>query len=390
MAAAAGAAADKHYDPGASDTEVRIGNIAPYTGPYREYGAVAQAEAAYFQMINDQGGIRGRRVKFVTLDDGSDPGNAVALARQLVDQEQVLALFSTFGTESNLAIRGFANERKVPQLFVQTSSAAFDDPALFPWTMGFYPSYRTEAVAYARYLLQTRPAAKIAVLTEDSAAGREYNEGLRDALGDRATTMIVGNATYANAAGTVNPQIERLKNSGADVFFDFAVGATATEAIRAAYDIGWRPLQFIPNASLSAAAFLDPAGRGKAAGVITSARSKNWQRGQAERDPEVRAFLDWSAKYDPQASLRDQLVVSGYERAEALVAVLAKCGENLTRANVMAQAASLDTTLGMLRPGIRVKTSPADYQPIKQLFLIQYDGQQWGPLDRIADGGPGP
>lgn len=383
------AAAEKHYDPGASDTEVRIGNIAPSTGAFKEYGAVAQAEAAYFQMINDHGGILGRKIIFISLDDGSVPANALPLAQRLIDQEHVLALFSTFGTESNLAIRDLASERRVPQLFVQTSSAAFDDPAHFPWTMGFFPTYRTEAVAYAKYVLQTRPAAKIAVLSEDSAAGREFSQGLRDGLADKAAAMIVREASYANGTGTVTAQIEALKNSGADVFFDFAVGATVTEAIRAAYDSGWRPLQFIANASLSAAAFLDPAGRDKAAGVITSARSKNWLRSQAERDPEVRDYLDWLAKYDPQASLRDQLVVSGYERAEALVAVLKKCGDNLTRANLMAQAASLDLSLGMLRPGIRVRTSPSDYQPIKQLFLIQYDGQQWVSLDRIADGGPG-
>ena len=371
------------YDPGASATEIRIGNIAPYSGASQEYAAVARAEAAYFQMINDRGGINGRKLNFISLDDGSDPDKALALASSLVEQQQVLALFSSFGTDANLAIRGYANEHKIPQLFVETSSALFDDPAHFPWTMGFYASYRTEGIAYARYVLQHNPEAKIAILREDSAVGAEFAQGLRDGLGGKAAAMIVRELTYA-PTDSVDAQIETLKKSGADVFMDFAIGSVASAAIRSAYDSGWHPLQFIPNASLSVAAFLDPAGLPRAAGIISNARSRGWLRSSADRDPEVREFLDWMARYNPQASLRDQLNVSGYERAEALVAVLKKCGDDLTRANVMAQAASLDIEVGMLRPGIRITTSPSDFQPIKQLFLIRFDGSQWLPLDAIA------
>jgi branched-chain amino acid transport system substrate-binding protein len=377
-------AAERHYDIGASDTEVLIGNIAPYTGAASDYGAVARAEAAYFRMINDRGGIHGRKINFITLDDGSDPSKAALLAQRLVDQQQVLALFSTFGTDSNLAIRAYANEHKIPQLFVETSSAIFDDAAHFPWTMGFYATFRSEGLAYASYLLQTRPNARIAVLYEDSTSGAEYYQGFRDGLGDKAAAMIVRTATFGSAESALDAQIRALKESGADVFLDFAVGVAATTAIRDAYDLGWRPLHFIPNASLSTAAFLERAGLDKAAGIITNARSKGWLNPAARRDPQVREFLDWMTRYNPQASLRDQLNVAGYERAEALVAVLQNCGDDLTRANVMNQAAHLDMELAMLRPGIRLKTSPSDYQPIKQLFLIQFNGREWVPLDRIA------
>jgi branched-chain amino acid transport system substrate-binding protein len=382
------ASAAEKYDTGASATEIRIGNIAPYTGPAQAYAVVARAEAAYFRMINDRGGINGRRIEFISADDASDPARALALAQRLVEKDQVLALFSTFGTDANLAIRGYANERRIPQLFVETSSAAFDDAAHFPWTMGFYATYRNEGQAYARYVLQQRPEAHIAVLYEQSAVGQEFRQGLRDGLGDKASRLIISEATYIEGSSSVDAQIETLQRSGADTFMNFALGPTASIAIRRAADIGWHPLQFIPNASLSVAAFLEPAGLPKAAGIISSARSKGWWRADAGSDPEVRDFLDWMAHYDPGVSPRDQLSVSGYERAEALVAVIRKCGNELTRANVMAQAASLDLTVGMLRPGIRIQTSPDDYQPIKQLFLIRFDGREWNGLGAISGAHP--
>jgi branched-chain amino acid transport system substrate-binding protein len=384
MALACPLSAAPHYDPGASAEQIRIGNVAPYSGASQEYASVARAEAAYFRMINDRGGINGRMIDFISVDDGSDPARALALAHKLVEQERVLALFSSFGTDANLAIRAYANQQQVPQLFVEASSAAFDDPLHFPWTMGFYATYRTEGLAYGKYLLRARPNARVAVLYEDSSAGNEFFQGLRDGLGERATGMIVQTATYGPADSALDVQMGKLKDSAADVFMDLAWGAMASVAIRKAFDMDWHPLQFIPNASLSVAAFLEPAGLHKAAGIISSARSRSWLHPQADRDPQVREFLDWMARYNKDASLRDQLSVAGYERAEALVAVLKKCGDELTRANVMTQAASLDIDIGMLRPGIRIKTGPGDYQPIKQLFLIRFDGRQWLPLDAIA------
>lgn len=378
--AAAGAApcvwSQKAYDPGASDTEIKIGNLAPYTGWGSGYAAVARAEAAYFQMINDRGGINGRKINFVTLDSASEPSNALPLARKLVEEDKVLLIFSSIGTEGNLAIRDYLNQDKVPQLFTQSSSAAFNDPAHFPWTMGFFATYHDEGVAYTKYILSNKPSGKIAILYANDDAGKEYLQGVHDGLGDKVA-MIVKEVSYQVSGQNLEPQIAALKDSGADVFFNFAVGPFATKTLRAAYDLGWHPLQFIPNASLSIAAFLDPAGLEKSSGVICNARSKGWWSPRSRDDPAVREFLDWMTKYNPQASLRDQNNVAGYERAQTLVAVLQKCGDNLTRANVMKQASNLDLELGMLRPGIKIKTTPADFQPIHQLFLIRFDGQQW-------------
>jgi branched-chain amino acid transport system substrate-binding protein len=381
------ALAQKTYDPGVTDNEIKIGNIMTYTGWAKEYGAVGRAEAAYFQMINDRGGIGGRKINFISVDDGSEAGKSVDLARKLVEEDGVLLIFSSVGTESNLAIRAYMNEKKVPQLFIQSSSAVFDDPSHFPWTMGFFATYRTEGWSYARYILQNRPEAKIAVLYANDDAGKEYLAGVHDGLSAKASTLIVKEASYqvsdAKVDSQLDSQITMLKNSGADVFLNLSVGMFASQAIRKAYEMGWRPLQFIPNASLSVTAFLDPAGLEKAAGIVSNARSKGWSHPQARSDPAVREFLEWMSSYNPQASLRDQNNVAGYERAQALVEVLKKCGDNLTRANVMKQAASLDLELGMLRPGIRITTSQSDYQPIKQLYLIRFNGKDWAPLTRL-------
>jgi branched-chain amino acid transport system substrate-binding protein len=382
------ALAQPKYDPGATDTEIKIGNIMPYTGAFSEYGATGRAEAAYFQMINDQGGVNGRKIKFISLDSASDTDKAVALAHQLVEQDQVLLTVGIWGTPANVAIRPYMNEKKVPQLFVAATESAFDDPAHFPWTMGFQASKRTEGLVYAKYILRNKPEAKVAILYAGDPSGREWLQGIRDGLGQKASAMIVKEASfeYSEPQG-FDAQIVALKNSGADVFMNLAVGRLATRAIRKAYDIDWHPLQFIPNASLSVAAFLEPAGLQKAAGIISNARSKGWLKPQSKQDPAVRAYLKWMNKYNPNANIRDANYVYGYEVAQTLSEVLKKCGGDLTRANVMKQAANLDLELGMLRPGIRITTSPTDYQPIKQLYLIQFDGQDWLPIGKpVLDG----
>jgi branched-chain amino acid transport system substrate-binding protein len=378
--AVAPVAAQKFYDPGASDTEIKIGNIAPYTDWRHEYAAVARAEAAYFQMINDRGGILGRKIDFVSADNASETTKTPDVARKLMEDERVLLIFSSIGTESNLAIREYMNEKKVPQLFVESSSATFDDPAHFPWTMGFFATYRSEGVAYGKFILQNHPDAKVGILYSNDDSGREYLAGLHDGLGEKSSALIVKEVSYQVSSQPLEPQIATLKESGANVFVNFSVGPFATQSIRTAYDLGWHPLQLIPNASLSIAAFLEPAGLEKTVGIICNARSKGWSNPRAQVDPAVREFLDWMKKYNPHASLRDQNNVAGYERAQALLEVLKICGDNLTRANVMKQAASLDLELGMLRPGIKIQTSPTDYQPIKQLFLIRFDGKQWVPF----------
>lgn len=372
------AMAAKRYGPGATDTEIKIGNIMPYTGIFSEYGAIGRAEAAYFQMINDLGGVNGRKINFVSLDNASDVSRDLALAEELIEQDKVLLVGGTWGTTHSMAVRAYLNEKKVPQLFIASPSSKFADPAEFPWSMGFQASSRTEGQVYAKYILRIKPDAKIAVLYGDNEDSNEWLLGVHEGLGEEASSMIVGEAsfTYSDPT-TLDPQIATLKSSGANVFINFAVGKFATQAIRKAYDIDWHPLQFIPNASLSISAFLDPAGLEKAVGIVSNARSKGWSSPEEKRDPAAHEFLEWMKKYNPSASDRDANNVYGYEVAQTLVEVLRKCGDDLTRANVMKQATSLDLELGMLRPGIRVTTTSTDYRPIKQLYLIKFDGKHW-------------
>ena len=379
-------AAEEKYDPGATASEIKVGNIMPYTGAFSEYGATGRAESAYFQMINDRGGINGRKIRFISLDSGSDTGKAVELAHQLIEQDQVLLTMGIWGAPANLAVRSYFNEKKVPQLFVAATDSAFNDPSHFPWTMGFQVSKRTEGLVYAKYILKNKPGARIAILYPRDQTGDEWLLGIREGLGTKAAAMIVKEAPfdYSDPAA-LDAAIAALKDSGADVFMNLAVGRLATRAIRKAWDIDWHPLQFIPNSSLSIAAFLEPAGLNKAAGIIANARSKGWLKPDERDDPAVRAFLAWMKKYNPGASIRDADYVYGYEVAETLTEVLKKCGDDLTRANVMKQASSLDLELGMLRPGIKVTTSPSDYQPIKQLFLIKFDGHDWVPIGKATE-----
>jgi ABC-type branched-subunit amino acid transport system substrate-binding protein len=372
--------------PGVTDTEIKIGHITTSAGRASAYRSVDRAEAAYFQMVNDHGGVNGRKITMISADYGTDSANAIDLTHKLVEEDKVLLIFSTLGTESNLATRAYMNMEKVPQLFIESSSAVFDDPAHFPWTMGFFPTYQTEGSVYAKYVLKNKPAAKIAVLYADDEAGREYLAGIHDGLGDKASALIVKEVSYENSDSTttLDAQIRLLQASRADVFFNMSVGTWTTDAIRIAYDLGWHPMQFIPSVSLSVAAFLEPAGVEKATGVIANARSKSWLSPKAQSDPAVVEYLDWMSKYNADASLRDQNTVGGYERAEALVDVLRECGNDLSRANVMKEAANLDIQLGMLRPGIRLKTSPTDYQPIKQMYLIKFNGKNWSAIGSVT------
>jgi branched-chain amino acid transport system substrate-binding protein len=359
----------------------------PYTGAFSEYGSIGRAEAAYFRMLNDHGGVNGRKLNFLSLDFASDGAKFVELAHRLVEEDQVLLLVGTWGARTNAAIRPYMNEKKVPQLFVADTDSANDDPAHFPWTMGFQASKRAEAAAYAKYVLQNRPNSKIAVLYSQDPSGEEWRLGLHQGLGERAATLIVKELSfsYSDADG-LDSQVEALKNSGADVFMNLTVGRFATRAIAKAFDIGWHPLQFIPNASLSISAFLEPAGMEKAAGIVSNARSKGWLTPKSQSDPAVREFLDWMKKYLPDANPRDANTVYGYEVAQTLEAVLKKCGADLTRARVMTEASHLNLEIGMLRPGIRITTSPTDYRPIKQLFLVQFDGKDWARFgDVIGD-----
>jgi branched-chain amino acid transport system substrate-binding protein len=373
--------AQKQYDPGADDKEIRIGNISPYTGLDSAYGITGKAEAAYFKMINDQGGINGRKVNFISLDAMSaDP---MALAHKLIDDDKVLLIFGSQAASVNQAIRPWLNEQKIPQLFVGASGySGWNDPAHYPYTMGFLPSWQDEGAAYARYVLENKPEGKIGILYRNDEMGQDYVKGVRDALGDKAATMIVKEVTYDEGVGSLGDQVQQLKATGATVFMDFTFGRFTTQALKQAHDLDWHPLQFIPVGSISIAAFLDPAGLEAAQGIISSAHSKSWRASQAG-DPDVAAFLDWMRTYNSEASIRDALNVWAYQVCDTLVHILSQCGDNLTRANVMKQAASLDYVPKMMRPGIKVTTSPTDYRPIKQFYLIKFEGRNWTPEGKI-------
>jgi branched-chain amino acid transport system substrate-binding protein len=379
--AAPPALAQKQYDPGASDTEIRIGNISPYTGPDFAYGSTGKAEAAYFQMINNRGGVNGRKITFISVD--SQSGDPMTLAHTLIDTDKVLLVFGSQAANANLTMRPYLNQMKIPQLFIGGSGySGWADPQHYPYTMGFYPSWRSEGAAYAKYVLQTKPDAKISVLFRDDELGRDYLQGIHEGLGDKATSMIVKEVSYAKTDPELTGQVATLKASGATVFMNMTFGRYATQAIREAYDQNWHPLQFIPTGSLSISLFLDPAGLQKAEGIISSAHSKSWRRENAD-DPDVAEFLAWMRNYNTDGNIRDALNAWSYEVSQVLVEVLRKCGDNLTRANVIKQVTSLDMDVKMLRPGIRVTTSPTDYRPIKQMFLVRFNGRNWLPEGEV-------
>ena len=387
VALAAGTAfAQKKYDPGASDTEIKIGNTMPYSGPASAYGTIGKTEAAYFKKVNDEGGINGRKINFITLDDGYSPPKAVEMARRLVEQDEVLFLFGTLGTPSNTAIHKYMNAKKVPQLFVATGAAKWNDPKNFPWTMGWQPNYHTEAMIYAKHILQTKPNAKIAVLYQNDDFGKDYLSGLKEGLGDKAK-MIVAEATYEVSDPTVDSQIVQLQGSGADVFVNIATPKFAAQAIRKAYDTGWKPTQYLTNVSVSVATVLTPAGLDKSVGIISSNYGKDPTDPQWANDPGMNEWRAFMKKYYPEGSLQDTSNVYGYGVARTVVQALKQAGDNLTRENVMKQAASLQKfEPGTLLPGISINTSPTDYAPIQAVQLAKFDGKTWVLFGDVIDG----
>ena len=372
------ASAQKKYDPGATDTEIKVGHTNPYSGPASAYGAIGRAEAAYFKMINEQGGIKGRKINFISVDDAYSPPRTVEQIRKLVEEDQVLLIFQSLGTPTNTAIHKYMNAKKVPHLFVATGATKWGDPEHFPWTMGWQPNYQSEAHLYAKYILKNRPAAKIAVIYQNDDYGKDYVKGLKDGLGDKAGPMIVAEASYETSDPTVDSQIVTLKASGADTLLIFATPKFAAQAIRKTYDIGWRPLQFVNNVSSSIAAVLQPAGLEKSIGLIVGYYLKDPLDPQWKNDAGVKAFLDWMKKYNPDADPADNNVYYGYSAAQTLVQVLNQCGDDLTRENVMRQAANLkNLTLPLLLPGIKINTSPTDFYPVDQIQLARFDGKRW-------------
>jgi branched-chain amino acid transport system substrate-binding protein len=380
VALASPALAQKKYSPGASDSTIKIGNTMPYSGPASAYGTIGRSEAAYFKMINEQGGINGRKIEFITLDDGYSPPKAVEQVRKLVEQEEVLAIFQPLGTPSNSAIQQYLNAKKVPQLFVATGASKWGDPQHFPWTMGWQPSYQTEAKIYAKYLLQNKPDAKIGVLYQNDDFGKDYLKGIKDGLGDKAASMIVSEASYEVTDATVDSQIVTLKGSGADVFFNITTPKFAAQAIRKAYDVDWHPLQMLTNVSISVGSVMTVAGLEKGVGIITADYRKDPVDPQWQDDPAMKEWRAFMAKYYPEGDIKDNSNVYGYAVAQTLVQTLKQCGDNLTRENVMKQAASLDMSPGLLAPGVKITTSATDFYPIKQMRLQKFDGKSWVPF----------
>ena len=377
-AAASTAVAQKKYGPGVTDTEIKIGQTHPYSGPVSALGTMGKSQLAYFQMVNDEGGINGRKVKLISLDDGYNPAKTVEQVRKLVEQEEVLLLFSTNGTPTNTAIHKYVNTRKVPHLFIAAGASKWGDPKNYPWTTAFDLPWLHQARVIAKYLLREHPGAKIAVLYQNDDAGRDYLNGLKEGLGQQAGKMIVAEQSYDVTDPTVDQQILSLKASGADTFFNITTPRFAAQAIRKTSDIGWKPLQFLPSVSSSVASVLTPAGLEKSIGVISVAYFKDPSDPQWADAPEMKDYLAFMRRYYPDGNPTDMLNVYGYTSAQAMAYVLKRCGNELTRENAMKQATSIENLeLPMLLSGIRINTSPTDYFPIEQMQLMRFDGKRW-------------
>ncbi len=371
------AAAQKKYDPGASDREIKIGNTNPYSGPASAYGTIGKSIAAYFKMVNEQGGINGRKVNFISYDDGYSPPRTVEMARKLVEQDEVLFVFQTLGTPSNTAIHKYMNMKKVPQMFVATGASKWGDPKNFPWTMGWQPNYQSEAKAYAQHILKTKPNAKIAVLYQNDDYGKDYLKGFHDGLGARKS-MIVKEVSYEVADPTVDSQIVQLQASGADVFFNITTPKFAAQAIRKAYDIGWKPVHYLNNVSNSVGSVLTPAGLEKAVGIISSAYIKDATDSTWANDKAIAQWREFMKKYYPEGNQADVFNVYGYSVGATIAQVLRQCGDNLTRENIMRQAANLKGWRPeTLLPGVSITTSADDFAPIEAVQLERFNGKQW-------------
>ncbi len=377
-ASSSGALAQKKYDTGATDTEIKIGNIMPYSGPASAYGVIGRTEAAYFKKINDAGGINGRKINFISYDDAYSPPKTVEQARKLVESDEVLFIFNSLGTPPNSAIQKYMNSKKVPQLFVATGATKWNDPKDFPWTMGWQPNYQSETQIYAKYILKNKPDAKIAVLYQNDDYGKDYLKGLKDGLGQKAASMITAEESFETSEPTIDNHIVKLKSTGADIFINISTPKFAAQAIKKIAEIQWKPMHFLNNVSASVGAVIKPAGYENSQDIISAAYLKDAADSQWDNDPGMKEFLAFLEKDFPEGNKLDNLIVTGYGAAQTLVQVLKQCGDNLTRENVMKQAASLkDFRTEVLLPGIKINTGPTDFAPISQLQLMKFKGEKW-------------
>jgi ABC-type branched-subunit amino acid transport system substrate-binding protein len=377
-ASSSGALAQKKYDTGASDTEIKIGNIMPYSGPASAYGVIGKTEEAYFKKINAAGGVNGRKINFISYDDAYSPPKTVEQARKLVESDEVLFIFNSLGTPPNSAIHKYMNSKKVPQLFVATGATKWNDPKDFPWTMGWQPNYQSETQIYAKYILKEKPNAKIAVLYQNDDYGKDYVKGLKDGLGAKAASMIVAEESFETSEPSVDNHIVKLKSTNADIFVNISTPKFAAQAIKKMAEIQWKPLHFLNNVSASVGSVIKPAGYENSQDIISAAYLKDASDKQWDNDPGMKEFYAFLEKDFPEGNKLDGSVVVGYGVSQTLVKVLQMCGDNLTRENVMKQAASLkDFRTEVLLPGIKINTGPTDFAPISSLQLMKFKGEKW-------------
>ncbi len=372
--------------PGVTATEIKIGNTNPYSGPASAYGTIGKALGAYFKKVNDEGGINGRKINYITYDDSYSPPKTVEMVRKLVEQDQVALLFQTLGTPTNTAIHKYMNQQKTPHIFVATGATKWNDPKTFPWTMGWQPNYQIEGRIYAQYVLKNVPDAKVGILYQNDDYGKDYRKGFLDGLGDAAKKLVVLEQTHEVTDPTIDSQVVNLKNSGANVFFNITIPKFAVQAIKKAHDINWKPLHLLNNVSSSLGTTLKPAGLEASKGLITALYMKEITDPQWKNDKGFLEWVAWMKKYYPEGALDDQANAYAYSVAMTLVQTLKQCGNDLSRENIIRQAASLKNfELPMLLPGIKINTSATDFAPIEQEQLARFDGERWVLFGELYD-----
>ncbi|MDH6259908.1 ABC transporter substrate-binding protein [Bradyrhizobium sp. BR13661] len=377
--------AQKKYDTGVTDAEIKIGNIMPYSGPASAYGIIGRTMSAYFRMINDNGGINARKINFISYDDGYSPPKTVEQARKLVESDEVFLIFAPLGTATNAAIQKYMNTMHVPQIFVSTGASRFGDPEHFPWTMGWQPTYRAEARIYANYILTNHPNAKVGLLYQNDDFGKDYIQGLKDGLGDKFDRTVIVSAPYDVGTPTVDSEVVAIRTAKPDVFINIATPKYAAQAIRKVAELDWHPIHIMTNVSTSIGGVIKPAGMKNAEGILTALYNMDVTDPQWDSYPGMQRFRAFLAKYYPEADKSDAGTLAAYNLSTGLVEVLKGCGDNLTRENVMKVAANLDFEVETLRPGIRVKTSPTDFYPVEQMRMSRFNGEHWEGFGPIMD-----
>jgi branched-chain amino acid transport system substrate-binding protein len=383
------AQAQKKYDPGATDAEIKIGNIMPYSGPASAYATIGKTEAAYFNKLNSEGGINGRKINFVSYDDGYSPPKTVEQARKLVESDEVLLIFNPLGTPGNSAIQKYMNAKRVPQLFVSTGAAKWNDPKNFPWTMGWQPNYQTEARIYAAYILKNHPGKKIGILYQNDDFGKDYVIGLREGLGDQADKLIAVESSYETSAPTVDSQVVQIKGANVDIFINISTPKFAAQAIKKIAELNWHPVHFLTNVSGSIGGVMKPAGYENDQGILSTAYLKDPKDAEWKNDPAMNEWRAFMTKWYPEGDQDDAATVFAYGVAKGLEQVLKQCGDDLTRENVMKQAANLNFEIGIYLPGTKIKTGPTDFAPLEQLQMMRFKGESWERFGPIMSGEKG-